>query len=159
MIKASDGVNRVAYGYVNKEDRQALDAYIRYMAAISVETLSRDDQLAYWINLYNTLTVKVVLTHYPVDTIRDIDISPGLFSDGPWDKKLIHIDGEAISLNDIEHRILRPIWRDPRLHYALNCASIGCPNLLRSAFTGATVNQVLEEAAAEKIKAKETNFV
>ncbi len=126
-----DGVNRVAYGDVNKEDRQALDAYIRYMAAISVETLSRDDQLAYWINLYNTLTVKVVLTHYPVDTIRDIDISPGLFSDGPWDKKLIHIDGEAISLNDIEHRILRPIWRDPRIHYALNCASIGCPNLLK----------------------------
>ncbi len=149
-----DGVNRVAYGDVNKEDRQALDAYIRYMAAISVETLSRDDQLAYWINLYNTLTVKVVLTHYPVDTIRDIDISPGLFSDGPWDKKLIHIDGEAISLNDIEHRILRPIWRDPRLHYALNCASIGCPNLLKSAFTGATVSQVLEEAAYAYINDK-----
>ena len=149
-----DGVNRVAYGDVNKAGRQALDDYIRSMATVSVETLSRDDQLAYWINLYNTLTVKVVLTHYPVDTIRDIDISPGLFSDGPWDKKLIQIDGEPISLNDIEHRILRPIWRDPRIHYALNCASIGCPNLLRNAFTGATASQVLEEAAYAYINDK-----
>ena len=142
-----DGVNRVAYGDVDGAGRSALDNYIRTLTAVSVDTLSRDEQLAYWINLYNALTVKVVLAHYPVDTIRDIDISPGLFSDGSWDKKLIEIDSEPMSLNDIEHRILRPTWRDPWIHYAVNCASIGCPNLQRSAFTGATAGKMLEDAA------------
>ena len=110
-----DGVNRVAYGTVSKPDKSALDGYIVRMTAVPVAKLSRAEQLAFWINLYNALTVKVILTHYPVESIRDIDISPGLFSDGPWDKKLIEIDGEMLSLNDIEHRILRPIWRDPRI--------------------------------------------
>ena len=87
-----DGVNRVAYGDVDDADKEALDRYIRSMASVSVESLPRDEQLAYWVNLYNALTVQVVHAHYPVKTIRDIDISPGLFSDGPWDKKLIEID-------------------------------------------------------------------
>lgn len=142
-----DGVNRVAYGSVEAPDKAALDGYIARLTTAPVANLARDEQLAYWVNLYNALTVKVVLAHYPVDTIRDIDISPGLFSDGPWDKKLVEIDGEAVSLNDIEHRILRPIWRDPRIHYALNCASIGCPNLLKTAFTGANAEQLLDAAA------------
>ena len=104
---------------------------------------SRDEQLAYWINLYNALTVKVILDHYPVKSILDIDISPGWFSIGPWGKKLVAVEGVEISLDDIEHRILRPIWRDPRIHYALNCAAVGCPNLLREAFTGATAEVLL----------------
>ena len=149
-----DGVNRVAYGDVDDADKEALDRYIRSMASVSVESLPRDEQLAYWVNLYNALTVQVVHAHYPVKTICDIDISPGLFSDGPWDKKLIEIDDEPISLNDIEHRILRPIWNDPRIHYAVNCASIGCPNLLRSAYTGSTAGRMLEEAARAFINDK-----
>ena len=103
--------------------------------------------MAYWINLYNALTVKVVLSAYPVESIRDIDISPGLLSDGPWDKKLVEIGGEAVSLNDIEHRILRPIWRDPRIHYAVNCASISCPNLQKKAFTAKSAERMLDAAA------------
>ncbi len=91
--------------------------------------------------------MKVVLDHYPVDSIRDIDISPGLFADGPWDKKLVEIEGESVSINDIEHRILRPIWRDPRIHYAVNCASIGCPNLQPPAFTAANTDALLAAAA------------
>ena len=142
-----DGVNRVAYGTVSKPDKSALDGYIVRMTAVPVAKLSRAEQLAFWINLYNALTVKVILTHYPVESIRDIDISPGLFSDGPWDKKLIEIDGEMLSLNDIEHRILRPIWRDPRIHYAVNCASIGCPNLRKNAFTAANAELLLEKSA------------
>ena len=88
-----------------------------------------------------------MLDHYPVDGIRDIDISPGLFADGPWDKKLVEIEGEDVSLNDIEHRILRPIWRDPRIHYAVNCASIGCSNLRPTAFTAANSDALLTAAA------------
>ncbi len=112
-----------------------------------MSALRRPEQLAYWINLYNALTVQVVLDHYPVASIHDIAISPGLLAIGPWDKPLIEIEGAAVSLNDIEHRILRPIWRDPRIHYAVNCASIGCPDLQARAFTAETAEALLEAAA------------
>jgi hypothetical protein len=109
------------------------------------------EQLVFWINLYNALTVKVILEHYPVESIRNIDISPGFFSNGPWGKKFIKIENVKISLNDIEHRILRPIWKDPRIHYAVNCASIGCPNLQKFAFTAENVENLLTKAAKEYI--------
>jgi hypothetical protein len=141
------GVNRFDYAGVSAPDRAALDGYVAGLAALPVSRYARAEQLAYWINLYNALTVQVVLAHYPVESIRDIDISPGLFADGPWGKALLEIEGEPVSLNDIEHRILRPIWRDPRIHYALNCAALGCPDLQRRAFTAATSEALLEAAA------------
>ena len=142
-----DGVDRFAYARVAPADRAALDRYIESLAARPVSRLARPEQKAFWIDLYNALTVQVVLDHYPVDSIRDIDISPGFFSDGPWGAALVSIEGDAVSLDDIEHRILRPIWRDPRLHYALNCASIGCPQIAAEAYTGAAVEAQLDRAA------------
>lgn len=142
-----DGQYRVAYISVHDIDQRALDDYISYLIHQPVSGLNRDEQLVYWINLYNALTVQLILNVYPVATIRDIDISPGLFSNGPWDKKLVVIEGEDISLNDIEHRILRPIWDDPRIHYALNCAALGCPNLGTKAFTADNADQYLSESA------------
>ena len=71
-----------------------------------------------------------------VGSIKEIDLKDGSSSDGPWEPKILEIEGEKISLNDIEHRILRPIWQDPRIHYAVNCASVGCPNLRRDAYVG-----------------------
>ena len=147
VSEGNDGVTRVAYAQVTDADKKALGTYLAQLAATPISRLNRAEQRAYWINLYNALTVKVVLDHYPVASIRDIDISPGLFADGPWDKELIEVEGEALSLNDIEHRILRPIWRDPRIHYALNCASIGCPNLRSLAFTAGNTEMLLEAAA------------
>jgi len=143
----TSGVNRFDYAGVSASDRAALDGYIAGLAALPVSRYARTEQLAYWINLYNALTVQVVLAHYPVDSIRDIDISPGLFADGPWDKALLTIEGQPVTLNDIEHRILRPIWHDPRIHYALNCASVGCPDLQRRAFTAEGTEALLEAAA------------
>jgi hypothetical protein len=151
LVPGSDGVNRFAYGRVTDEDRRALDGYVAGLAGLPISRFGRPEQLAYWINLYNALTVKVVLAHYPVRSIRDIDISPGLFADGPWGKKLVRIDDEAVSLDDIEHRILRPIWRDPRLHYAVNCASISCPNLRATAFTAANTDALLEAGARDYV--------
>lgn len=142
-----DGINRVAYGRVDAEEKRKLDAYIADLAAQSVSALSRPEQLAYWVNLYNALTVRLILDHPEVGSIRDIDISPGLFADGPWGKKLVEIEGAAVGLNDIEHRILRPIWRDPRIHYAVNCAALGCPDLQRQAFTAGNAEALLEAAA------------
>ena len=123
VVDSRAGIHRVRYGGVSGEAHAALAAYI------------------------HDLTVKLVLDYYPVDTIRDIDISPGLFSDGPWGRKLIEVEGAALSLNDIEHRILRPIWRDARIHYAVSCASIGCPNLQPTAFTGINADELMAAAA------------
>lgn len=143
----SDGINRVAYDEVTAADRKALDGYIDGLAAMPVRSLSRTEQFPFWVNLYNALTVRVVLEHYPVASIRDIDISPGFFADGPWGKKLTKVESEEVSLDDIEHRILRPVWRDPRIHYAVNCASLGCPNLPSHAMTAENTEAFLEEAA------------
>ena len=145
------GPNLFDYAAVTPEDRWALDALISRLTALPIDRYDRPEQFAYWVNLYNALTVQVVLDHYPVDSIRDIDISPGWFSDGPWDKKLVTVAGEDISLNDIEHRILRPIWRDPRIHYAVNCASIGCPDLRDEAYDGERLDEMLDDAARSYI--------
>ena len=147
----SSGIYRFKYATVTPEDRRALKNYLREMQDIKVSELNRDEQKAYWINLYNGLTVDVILDHYPVRSIRAIDISPGFFSNGPWDAKLLKIEGEKLSLNDIEHRILRPIWQDNRIHYAVNCASLGCPNLQPEAFTSQNINRLLEKAAGDFI--------
>lgn len=142
-----DGVTRFDYAGLRDADRPGLDGYIAALSATPVSSLSRTEQFAYWLNFYNALTVQVILDHYPTDSILEINISPGFFSIGPWDKKLVTVEGEELSLNDIEHRILRPIWRDPRIHYGVNCASIGCPNLLTSAFTADNVDGLLTENA------------
>ncbi|MGO1119281.1 DUF547 domain-containing protein [Rhodovibrionaceae bacterium A322] len=147
LSSAPQGYAQLAYGDVTAEDRSALQAYLGYLAAQPVSGLSRPEQKAYWINLYNALTVSVVLDHYPVESIRDINISPGLFAKGPWGKELISVEGEGLTLNDIEHRILRPIWQDARLHYALNCASIGCPDLQATAFDAVALEGQLDMAA------------
>ncbi len=144
---SDDGVVRFDYAGLADGDRPALDGYIVRMAETPVSGLNRDEQLAYWINLYNALTVQLIVDHYPVSSILKISISPGLFSIGPWGKKLISVEGEDISLDDIEHRILRPIWQDPRIHYAVNCASIGCPNLIDTAYTADRVDALLEANA------------
>ena len=116
-----------------------------------ISTYNRSEQKAYWINLYNALTVDLILSRFPVASIRDINISPGLFARGPWGAKLVTIEGERLSLDDIEHRILRPIWSDRRVHYALNCASLGCPNLQPSAYTSDNSEALLEKGAREFI--------
>ena len=141
------GLNRIAYARVSDADKVALRAYIDSLAAVEISGYARPEQYAYWTNLYNALTVQVILDHYPVASIQDIDISPGFLSNGPWGAELVTVEGEKLTLNDIEHRILRPIWRDPRLHYAVNCAAVGCPNLAGKAYTGATMDAMLEDAA------------
>jgi Protein of unknown function, DUF547 len=143
----SDGVHRVAYAAVTPPDRAALDAYIERLAALPISTYNRAEQMAYWINLYNALTVRLVLDHYPIDSIRDIDAGSGPGLGEAWDEKLIEVEGMSISLNDIEHRILRPIWHDPRVHYALSCAAVGCANLQPEPFQGDRLEHQLNEAA------------
>jgi hypothetical protein len=145
----SDGIARIPYAGVSASDRDTLAADLSRLAKIPISTYSRREQFAFWVDLYNELTVKLVLDHYPVANIKEI--SGGFFSSGPWDEKLIAIGGEALSLDDIEHRILRPIWRDPRIHYAINCAALSCPNLQSLAFTTANTEVLLEKAARDYV--------
>ena len=153
LVEEPDGVNRVRYAQVSAADKAALARYVEAMARVPVLSLGRAEQFAYWINLYNALTVEVVLEHYPVASIREI--SPGgsqilgfiTGGSGPWSAKLVQVDGEAVGLDDIEHRILRPLMRDNRIHYAVNCASIGCPSLLPTPFTAAALQQMLDHGA------------
>jgi len=142
-----DGLNRVAYGKVSPADRASLTGYLKRLQDVKPTQYSRAEQRAYWINVYNATAVNTVLEHYPVESITKINISPGLFAKGPWKKKQLTIEGEAVSLDDIEHRILRPIWKDPRTHYSVNCASVGCPNLATQAWTAGNTEQLLEAGA------------
>ena len=139
------GVNRVAYAEVGPGDRAILDAYLDRLYATQTATLTRSEQLAFWVNLYNARTVSLVLEHYPVSSIRHIKFST--FAVGPWSEPLLRVQGRSLSLNDIEHRIVRPIWQDARIHYVLNCAAVGCPNLAKDAYTGDTIDHAMDVAA------------
>ncbi len=141
----AQGVNRVDYGQVTQSDRARLDAYLAELQTVIPGRLTRDQQLAYWINLYNALTVDLILENYPVASIRDIN--DGAFSFGPWDRPLAQVGGQTLTLNDIEHRIIRPTFKEPRIHYALNCAAVGCPNLMDRAWQANTLER--DFAAAE----------
>ncbi len=143
----TDGIARLDYAAVTSEDRAKLAAYIAALEASSVTALARREQLAFWLNLYNAATVALILDHWPVASIRDIDISPGWFSDGPWGAALVMVEGIALSLDAIEHKILRPLWQDPRIHYGVTCASLGCPDLAPRAFSADRVEAMLDAAA------------
>jgi len=150
-LVASDdgGVNLFDYQGVSTEDRQVLQSYLEDLQNIDPRELSKAEQFAYWVNMYNALTIEVVLEEYPVKSIRSIRFLSSPF--GPWDKNFVEIVGQKLSLNDIEHRILRPIWDEPRIHFAVNCASIGCPNLMPRAFTAANTEELLEIATNDFI--------
>jgi hypothetical protein len=141
------GVNRVRYAEVTASDRRSLQRYLTDMQDVSVSNLNRNEQLAYWINLYNAATVELILDNYPLESIRDI--GEGMFASGPWDDELLTVEGERLTLNDVEHRIIRPIWQDERIHYVVNCASIGCPNLYPEPLTADNWDRVFEESARD----------
>lgn len=141
-----DGINRFDYKHVSGTDRKRLASYLDQIQMLDPSKMPDEEQKAYWINLYNALTVKLVLDHYPVKSIRDI--RSGFFSIGPWNKELAHVGEKPLSLNNIEHDILRKRWKDNRIHYALNCASLGCPNLQPEPFTAHRLNEQLDHAAS-----------
>ena len=149
LVKEASGVNLFKYSSVSNSDHKKLKTYIDGLAAIDPRQYNRNQQMAYWINLYNALTIDVVLDAYPVKSI--LKIGGSFFSPGPWNKKYLKISGQKVSLNDIEHGILRPIWKDSRIHYAVNCASYSCPNLSATAYTAGNLDDQLTMAAKDYI--------
>jgi hypothetical protein len=142
-----DGINRVAYAAMENEDRAVLDAYLSRLADTPVSALQRSAQLAFWVNLHNALAVRLVLRHYPTASIRDIGVTAGPPADGPWAKKLIHVEGQPLSLDDIANGILRSLWNDPRVNYAICCATLGAPNLAMTPLEPAMLDRQLDAAA------------
>ena len=151
VVASPDRINRFAYGRVSAADKKALKAYLVALEGVKVTTLKNDEQRAFWINLYNALTIDVVLDRYPVKSIKDISLGGGFFSSGPWKKPLVKVEGKALSLDNIEHDILRKVWKDARVHYAVNCASISCPNLMAKAFTAANLDEMLTQGAKDYV--------
>jgi len=139
------GVNLFDYEGLLDDGREPLDEYIAALEAIDPLTLNEQEQLAYWINLYNSLTVQLIIDNYPLATITKVGSNPLKF--GPWDEISTEINGSELSLNDIEHRIIRPKFNDYRIHFAVNCASIGCPSLATEVYQGSSLNAQLDDAA------------
>lgn len=109
---------------------------------------SRDQRLAYWINAYNAFTVKLIIDHYPTASIKDI--KNGIpFVNTVWDIKFIEIEGRTYDLNNIEHGIIRPKFEEPRIHFAVNCASISCSKLQNFAYTADELDQQLTQSTEE----------
>ncbi|MEQ8405143.1 MAG: DUF547 domain-containing protein [Oceanicaulis sp.] len=147
LVQSNDGINRFDYAALraHAEDRSALDGYIQALEAAAPSQMSADEAFAYWANLYNAVTVKLIVDEAPERSIRQIKPHP--FAIGPWGVERVTVEGEALSLDDIEHDIMRPTFEAAMVHYAVNCASIGCPNLKPTAWRAATLDADLDAAA------------
>lgn len=143
-------------GFVNYEgfikDSVAFNKYLDLLSKNhpNEKTWSRNEQMAYWINAYNAFTIKLICNYYPVNSIKDIKKGIPLVSD-TWAIDFIKIEGKTYNLNNIEHGILRPKYDDPRIHFAVNCASKSCPKLLAEAFTADKLDAQLDAAGKEFI--------
>jgi hypothetical protein len=145
------GYNRVDYRGV-KSQLGALRAYLAGLQAENPVSLSRNEAHAYWINLYNAKTLEIVAEAYPVTSIKKINLGGSfLFGSGPWKAKVMTVNGTELSLDDVEHEIVRALFNDPMSHYGLNCASYSCPNLATRAFTGANVDALLRDNAVDYV--------
>ncbi|MHA7899268.1 MAG: DUF547 domain-containing protein [Henriciella sp.] len=143
VVEGEDGVNRFDYGALkaNSADSAKLDAYLTSFSDFDIETLDENEQFAAYSNIYNALTVQYIVGRYPTKSIRSGYIV------GPWKRVFTEINGEEVSLDHIEHEILRVEWDDPRVHYAVNCAAYSCPNLQTDAWFGETLDEDLDRAA------------
>jgi len=125
-----------------KREEAELDQYLAVLEKTDTKTLSPNEQFAFYLNAYNAWTVKLILGAYP--GIKSIKEEGNLFK-SPWKKKIAPIDGEVLTLDNIEHGILRPRFKDPRIHFAVNCASRGCPPLRAEPYRGDVLDQQLTE--------------
>lgn len=125
-----------------KQDKSALEAYLQQLADQPVESSwSREEKLAYWINAYNAFTVKLIVDNLPVKSITNLK------GGKPWDDKWIKLGSKVYSLNQIENDIIRPSFKEPRIHFAVNCAAKSCPPLLNKAWTADKLNSYFEQQA------------
>lgn len=136
-----------------KNELISLDNYLSQLSSATIDrkTWSKEEQMAFWINAYNAFTVKLILDNYPLKSINDLN--------KPWDKKFFSINGKKMSLNYIEHEILRKQFNEPRIHFAIVCASYSCPLLLNKAYTGELLVTQLKEQTIMFLNDKKRNII
>lgn len=138
----------------NKRDLEKVTILFSSLDKKQFESLSKNQKLAFLINTYNLFTLKLIVDNYPLKSIKDI----GSFFSGPWSKPIVTILGEKYTLDNIEHDMIRRDFKEPRIHFAVNCASIGCPSLYLDPFTAEKIDSQLEEAATNFLKNREKNY-
>lgn len=142
-----------------KSEEKALNEYLTVLSKNHPDnSWKRNDRLAFWINAYNAFTVKLIVKNYPVKSIKDLGGSIYKVNT-PWDIKFIKIGEEVYDLNNIEHGMIRKEFSDPRIHFAVNCASVSCPKLRNEAYVGTTIEQQLEDQAKYFINNKVKNQI
>ena len=148
FVSNSGNVN---YSGMKKKEAD-LDAYLTSLEKTKITTAwSRNEKLAFWINAYNAYTIKLILDNYPVKKITDLN------GGKPWDQKWIKLDGKTLSLNNIENDIIRPVFKEPRIHFAVNCAAKSCPPILNSAFTAGSLEKQLQSQTKKFINNTQHN--
>jgi len=139
-----------------KAQEEKLDQCLKVLEKTDSDKLSGNEQFAFYINAYNAWTIKLILSGYPgVKSIKDL----GNILKSPWKKKICRIDGDVITLDDIEHKILRPRFKDPRVHFAINCAALSCPPLGSEPYIGSTLDQQLNDASTAFINNPQRNYL
>lgn len=146
LSKYYDPAKGMNYKGLKEHDKAALDQLRQKLAAVDVNSLPKPDQLAYWINLYNITTIATVVEHYPVDSIRDISTDP-ITRLNVFKKPAVKTKAGAISLNDVENDRIRTGFKDPRIHFAINCAAKSCPPIRTEPYVGARLNEQLDDQA------------
>ncbi|MBC6698431.1 DUF547 domain-containing protein [Hymenobacter sp. BT190] len=130
-----------------KADQKEFNQYLTLLSKNApTAAWSKQEQMAYWINAYNAYTIRLILDHYPVQSIKDIGSKIKIpFVTTPWAAKFFSIGGKKMSLDEIEHGNLRKNYNDPRIHFALVCASVSCPSLRNEAYTAAKLDSQLDD--------------
>jgi hypothetical protein len=137
-----------------KNEEHVFDKYLKVLEEVDSKVLSRNEQFAFYINAYNSWTIKLILSGYPeVKSIKDL----GSLFKSPWKKKLCLIDGGVVTLDDIEHHILRPRFKDPRVHFAINCEAKSCPPIRSEPYRASGLDQQLDEMTRAFINDFESN--
>ncbi|MBD3161917.1 MAG: DUF547 domain-containing protein [Candidatus Latescibacteria bacterium] len=150
LLKETVKDGLVDYKALEKRE-EALDAYLSSLADYDAASRPRAERLAFWINAYNAFALKLVLEHYPgIDSVNDVE--------KPWDTKLAKAAGKLRSLNEIEHEILRKEFEDPRIHFAIVCASISCPDLRSRAYVAEKLDEQLDAAATRFLADPDKGF-
>ena len=124
---------------------EAFDEYLDLLDQVDPTALSRNSQLALWLNAYNAWTIELINLHNERESIRNINKTLGLAIKGPWTQPLATVGGVTYTLDDIEHGIIRKEFDDPRIHFALVCAAVSCPPLRREAYIGTHLNEQLND--------------
>jgi len=136
-----------------KTEEGTLDQYLDLLDQTNPDALSRNEQLALYVNAYNAYTLKLILDNHPVASIKDI----GGWLKGPWKIRFCRIGGKAFTLDEIEHEIIRPRFKDPRVHFAVNCASKSCPPLISEPYQGSTLDEQLDANTRDFLNDPEEN--